>query len=290
MTEIIEKIRTAYPGFSAAKRMVAAYFMNHYESLHYATLAELAEAIGVSDTTIINFCSELGYSGFSGFKRVAREAVHRRPTDLNNPFLPSDQSVMELVKPVVTGIRETFFDAENDHALQQGASSMAAARRVIAVGFHAQAAMAQEFCLQLRRMGRDAMEIIPGLGDYIDKVRWFTGDDFAVVFDFAPYSTGTMEIVQSLKERAVPILLVTDMGACPCAEACRWAVRCRGMLPCENQWPIEGCGVSAGVIVGYVLRTLAQKIESPVCDQYEELRDGVFSQFNPYGKMESKQW
>ena len=167
---------------------------------------------------------------------------------------------------------------------------MASSSRVFAAGFHAQAAMAQEFCLQMRRMGWDAAEIVPGLGDYIERVRCITGEDFVIVFDFAPYSSGMMEVVQHLKDRCVPIMLVTDMNVCPYAELCTWVVRCRILHPPEGQRMKEACSISAGIIAGYALRMLARKSELTATDAYEELRDGVFSRFNPYGRIESQQW
>lgn len=290
MISMMDRIREKYSGFSAAKRMVAAYFLNHYDSLHYSTLAELAESIGVSDTTIINFCTDLGYSGFSGFKRTIRASIQQPKTISLGSEEAQDQTVLELVNPLVSGIQETFGDAGNDHALRQGAAALTNARRVFAAGFRAQAAIAQEFCLQLRRLGWDASEIVPGMGDYIEKARCIREDDFAVVFDFAPYSKGTMEIVQLLKYRQVPVFLVTDMGSCPCADDCCWVIRCRGMLHSDEEGREGEFGVPAGVLAGYVLRSLARRPEPLMGLQDEELKQGFFSEFHSYGEIETKQW
>ena len=54
MADIIKLIREAYPGLSSAKKSAASYFLNHYTALQFSTVTELAEQIGVSDTTIIN--------------------------------------------------------------------------------------------------------------------------------------------------------------------------------------------------------------------------------------------
>ena len=40
-------------------------------------MTELAEIIGVSDTTIINLCVDLGFTGFSEFKKTVSDEIQR---------------------------------------------------------------------------------------------------------------------------------------------------------------------------------------------------------------------
>ena len=47
-------------------------------------VAVLAERIGVSDTTIINLCADLGYSGFAAFKRAVRKELQQEKDDLTS--------------------------------------------------------------------------------------------------------------------------------------------------------------------------------------------------------------
>ena len=60
MADVIKQIREIYPQLSSAKKAAASYFLNNYQALQFATVTELAERIGVSDTTIINLCADLG--------------------------------------------------------------------------------------------------------------------------------------------------------------------------------------------------------------------------------------
>jgi len=80
------------------------------------------------------------------------------------------------------------------------------------------------------------------------------------------------------------------MGSCPCTEACNWIIRCRGIVHNKEQNRSDGFDIPAGVIAGYVLRSLAKSPESAAHDSYEELQEGVFSRFNSYGTVETKQW
>ena len=67
MQDTMQKIRDIYPSLSSAKKAAASFFLNHYSSVPISTVTELAESIGVSDTTIINLCVDLGFKGFATF-------------------------------------------------------------------------------------------------------------------------------------------------------------------------------------------------------------------------------
>ena len=283
MADIVQQIRDRYPTLSSAKKSVASYFLNHFHTLQFATVTELAERIGVSDTTIINLCADLGYSGFSGFKKAVRAWV-REEADGGTPAAgSSDQSsfstVRSLTMPLLQALSDTFSDAQNCDAISRAAQMLAGAKKIYAIGFWGASAMAQEFCLQLRRKGRSAEAIFPDLGDYIDKVLQTSAEDVVVMYDFARYFAALNEICRVLKERGVPIILITDMGPCPCLPFAAMTIHCH--TPENHRYAFPQAAT-----VGYLLRILSEELMPPRESDYETLREGVFTRFNNYGVIE----
>ena len=284
MADIIKMIREAYPELSSAKKSAASYFLNHYTSLQFATVTELAERIGVSDTTIINLCSDLGFTGFASFKRAVREELQREKAPVQEVAVTEDNNdtfIRSLVLELTDSITATFNDPANLAALNHGAELMAKAKKIYAVGFWSHTASAMEFCLNLRRTGWDAEAITPSMGDYIDKVLLMDPDDVVIMFNTALYISSMLEIAELLQKQNIPIILITDMGPCPCLPYATVSIHCRGISSSKNYY------VASCMFAGHLLRLLANRLNPKPNREYDEkIREGVFSRFNPYGVIE----
>lgn len=284
MADVIKQIRDIYPQLSSAKKSAASYFLNHFHSLQFATVTELAELIGVSDTTIINLCADLGYSGYSGFKKAVRADILAEAARVHPASDVSEQTsqakIHAMTAPMIQAFSDTFSDINNCNSIMQAAQMLAEAQTVYAIGFWSFATLAQEFCLYLRRRGRRAEAIYPSLGDYIDKVLRITAKDVVVMYDFARYFASLNEICLLLQKQGVPIILVTDMGPCPCIPFATVSIHCKiadnGSLFASPQ----------ASMVGYLLRTISNELLPQESSEYETLREGVFTRFNAYGVIE----
>jgi len=283
MPDVIKLIREMYPELSSAKKSAASYFLNHYTSLQFATVTELAEQIGVSDTTIINLCSDLGFSGFAGFKRAVREDIQQEKKPEETAGSTADTSgfnIQESVRNIQDGILGTFSDASNLAALNQAAQLINGAKCIYAIGFWSSATLAQDLCLNFRRQGWRAEAIFPSLGDYIDKVLQITPEDIVILYDFARYISGIQEVCLLLQKQNVPIILITDMGACPSLPYATCSIHC------HSSGSNERYITPSASIVGYLLRNMTAAQNPRIRDDYAELREGVFTRFNPYGVIE----
>lgn len=283
MADVIKQIRDIYPQLSSAKKAAASYFLNHFHSLQFATVTELAELIGVSDTTIINLCADLGYSGYSGFKKAVRANIQAEATSTQSSPDASGQSSLAMVQavasPIIQSISDTFTDAKNCDAIVRAAQMLAGAKTIYAIGFWSLATLAQDLCLHLRRSGWRAEAIYPSLGDYIDKVLQITGEDVVVLYDFSRYFAGLNEICLLLQKQGVPIILITDMGPCPCIPFAEVSIHCA--VPEGTRY-----SMSQASMVGHLLRRFAQDLLPKERNEYETLREGVFTRFNAYGVIE----
>ena len=280
MADIIKLIRDAYPGLSSAKKTVASYFLNHYAALQFSTVTELAEEIGVSDTTIINLCADLGFGGFSSFKRAVRADLQQETAISISPQNQEDSRetlVSELAATVIKEIQATYSDYNNLATIAESAELMAKAKTVYAIGFWSFSALAKEFCLSLRREGWKAEAIYPDMGDYIDKVLQITSEDVVIAYDFSLYINSMMEICEILHKQQVPIILVTDMGPCPCLPYATLSLHCKGKA-----------FFSLGSTISHLLCSLSVKLKPQPKHDYEIVRGAVFSRFNPYGVIEPK--
>lgn len=273
MADMIQQIRDSYPSFPNAKKTVASFFLNHFEQLQFLTVTELAEKIGVSDTTIINFCKDLGYDGYAEVKRTVRETVqksesHRKDSEPNKP-----DCLANLLYLAEKNLRDTFDDPENITAIEQAVRLIRKAKHVYAIGFWRNGCAARDLCLDLRYQKKKAEAIIPDLGDYIDKILLINSDELAIIYDFRYYLAALTEICVLLKKQQVPIVLITDMGSCPRASYADVLIRCH----------VQSFSTGVPYLIN---KALILPLEVQRKDDYDTIREGVFSRFNDYGILE----
>ena len=61
-TSLQQRIQSA--DLTRTEKRIADYFLDHSESLYFMTARDIAQELGVSDTSIIRLCRTLGYRGF----------------------------------------------------------------------------------------------------------------------------------------------------------------------------------------------------------------------------------
>lgn len=75
---LLDQLRAQHAELSRSERKVAEVVLMDPAKVVSATLAELAEAAGVSEPTVVRFCRSLGCQGFAEFKvRLAQSLVTR---------------------------------------------------------------------------------------------------------------------------------------------------------------------------------------------------------------------
>lgn len=286
--KIIQRIRNSYEELSPSKKKVASYFLNHYSTLYLDTVIGLSEKIGVSDTTIINFCSDLGFYGYSDFKQMLKtelmensapaEAAPAGEADVLSLFQSCADSLTENLK-------STIADPENRAAISTAADLLASAEKIYFIGFYNKAAIAKSEALFLLYRGYEAEAIYPDLGDYIDHLLWAKAGSVAVVYDMALYSTGLTEICSVLKEKKIPVVLITDMGPCPRLSLADIAIHCHADALKNGPLPDED--VLCHAVSRLLLTTLTNLHPGRDLPYNEALREGIFTRFNPYGAIET---
>ena len=79
--EVLKKIEESYISFSKRQKLLADYIVKNYDKAAFMTAAKLGVAVGVSESTVVRFATELGYKGYPGFQKALEELVR---TNLNS--------------------------------------------------------------------------------------------------------------------------------------------------------------------------------------------------------------
>lgn len=78
------------------------------------TVTELSQKIGVSDTTVINLCNDLGFQGYSGFRKAVKKEVLSANEETEEPKETSAEAVYPDMGGFIDQIR---WSEEGDAAI-----------------------------------------------------------------------------------------------------------------------------------------------------------------------------
>jgi RpiR family carbohydrate utilization transcriptional regulator len=152
---MLSRIERQTEALSRAEQQVAHWVLEHPKQAANATLAEVADACGTSEPTVIRFCRSVGLSGFREFTRRLTEAmsqpvsnIHR---DLNADDTPSDaiSKVLDASIRSLLDIRAQLSAMPVDVTV----AAMSIARQIAFVGLGASGHVATDACQKFFRLG-----------------------------------------------------------------------------------------------------------------------------------------
>lgn len=66
--QVLDRVKSAYASMRPSEQRVADYVLNDPERCTQCTISELAEAVGVSQPTVVRFVQAMGFDGYRSFK------------------------------------------------------------------------------------------------------------------------------------------------------------------------------------------------------------------------------
>ena len=76
--ELLNRIKANYNDFSKGQKRIADYILKNYDKAVFLTAARLGKIVGVSESTVVRFATQLGYKGYPGFQKALEELVRNR--------------------------------------------------------------------------------------------------------------------------------------------------------------------------------------------------------------------
>ena len=231
MQDLLNLLQSRQSEFSPAQKAVADYILKHYADIPFRSISQVAELTGTSEPTVSKFCNELGFSGFSGLKHCIADHVSQG-IHLNDRL---QRSAMELRSSDALGqtadrdsenIRLTLSNPANAAALETLLPMLDRARNIYTIGARTAAFFSGLLAFKLRQQGLCVHAIDLGVNDYMDKLLMVGPEDLIVAFSFPRFSRATVKMLRVLKQRGVPIVLITGDGLTPAFDCADLTLTC----------------------------------------------------------------
>ena len=82
ITHLLTRIDLMMNGFSKGQKRIALYIEEHYDKAAFMTASKLGETVGVSESTVVRFATELGYDGYPKLQKAMQEMIRNKLTSV----------------------------------------------------------------------------------------------------------------------------------------------------------------------------------------------------------------
>ena len=79
------------PGFSKEQKLIAKYIEEHYDKVAFMTASRLGATVGVSESTVVRFATEIGYAGYPELQQAIQEMIRSKLTSVQRMQVTADR-------------------------------------------------------------------------------------------------------------------------------------------------------------------------------------------------------
>jgi RpiR family carbohydrate utilization transcriptional regulator len=151
----LARIRSSFPALAASEARVANFIMQQPQKIIHLSMAQVAQACGVSDTTVLRFCRNTGFQGYTDLKlSIARDVVS--PTQIiHDDIAEGDGPAVVARKVFMSNIQALYDTLEvlDEGALAKVIDLLTGARRILIVGVGTSGPVVHSMYNMLMRLG-----------------------------------------------------------------------------------------------------------------------------------------
>jgi DNA-binding MurR/RpiR family transcriptional regulator len=222
-TDLFARIRENAPAFSKGQRAIASFISEHYDKAAYMTAHRMGETVGVSESTIVRFATELGYEGYPQMQKALREAIRATLTsvqriELGRNRLGSGDLLRRALMSDLENLRSTM-DSIDPETFAGAVEAILSARDIYIVGARSSAALAAFLAFYLNlifpnvRLAGSASD-----SDMFEHVMRIGPEDALIGISFPRYSRRTVRTMRYAHDRGARVVALTDSPQSPLAE------------------------------------------------------------------------
>lgn len=226
MFDLQQRINAYRKNLTPAQLGLADYLISNLEAMSQLTIAEIADAAGVSSATITRFCETLGYTGFSQLKSAMVIALEQKRKD-REQFAIADGDITEEDNADETLVKISFQEAEAISAtarnidrkqLDAAVQAILGCRRLDIYGLGSSYLAALDLQQKLHRIGLTAY----CWNDNhlaLTSAAVLTKDDVAIAFSHSGVTTEVFQMLETAKRSGAKVIGVTNHPASPIGRA-----------------------------------------------------------------------
>lgn len=220
--DLLMTIKNQMPAFSKGQRLIANYVLEHYEKAAYMTASKLGSLVGVSESTVVRFASELGFEGYPEFQRALQELIRNMLTsvqriEVTNSLIGDGDVLEKVLMSDAEKIKRTL-EGVDRASFAEAIQKIVNAKNIYIIGVRSSSSLAGflNFNLQMVLPNVRFVQTTSG-SEMFEQIMHLSKDDTMIAISFPRYSTRIINAVEYAREVGADVIALTDSRRSPIA-------------------------------------------------------------------------
>lgn len=210
------------PSFSKGQKLIADYILKHYEKAAYLTASKMGALVGVSESTVVRFAIELGYSGYPEFQHSLQEIIRNRLTsfqriEVTNNLIGDGNVLDKVLLSDAEKIRRTMEEIDHN-SFEEAIDRIVSANRIYIIGVRSSSSLAGFLNFNLRMVFDNVKFVQTTSGsEMFEQIMRIGEGDVMIAISFPRYSKRIINAVEYARSKNADVVALTDSKMSPIA-------------------------------------------------------------------------
>ncbi len=284
--KLFDKLQEIMPTLSKGHKKIAEFIMERYDKAAFMTASKLGTIVGVSESTVVRFATELGFEGYPELQRALKEYTSNKLTtvqriDVMNDQLSGNDVYEKILNMDIDKIKKTLEEGDRDQ-FYKTVDTLCNAKNIYVIGARSAAVLARFLSFYFNMMF-DNVKLVhtTSTSEMFEQILNIGENDIMIGISFPRYSTHTVKAFRYAHEQGAKVIAITDSKASPLAEYADNMLLARSDMVSFADSLVAPMSVINALIVAVGMRK-----SDYVVKNYERL-NAVYDEFEVYEKHEN---
>lgn len=282
--DILTAIQDNMSSFSKGQKKIAGFILESYDKAAFMTASRLGKKVGVSESTVVRFASELGYDGYPDMQRSLQKMIRNRLTtvqriEVTNDRL-GDQDLLSMVlQSDIDKIRQTLEELDRE-SFNRAVDAIVSARKIYIIGVRSSAAIASFLNFYFNLIFDNVVLVSASTASEIFESLLRVGEgDVVIGVSFPRYSSRTVQAMSFARDRGAATVAITDSEASPLIPISQYLLMAR-----SDMASFVDSLVAPLSLVNALLVAVSQRKNDELARTFRTLED-IWEEYNVYEKV-----
>ena len=283
--DLFTLINETLSGLSKGHKLIANYILSHYDKAAFMTAQKLGKTVGVSESTVVRFVSELGYDGYPALQKGLQELMRNKLTtvqriEVTSDLMSSDNVLERVLNLDIDKIRRTLEETSKED-FNNAVDTIVSCNTLYIMGTRSAASIASFLAYYLGLIFPHVKLVqSTTTSELFEKIMRIDEKDAMIGISFPRYSKQTVKALKYAKSNGANVIAITDSKASPIAKYADSLLLARSDMASFVDSLVAPLSLINALIVAVSIRNIDR-----VSQTFERL-EKVWAEYDVYAKSE----
>ena len=279
------RIQEKMSGFSKGQRLIAKYIEEHYDKVAFMTASRLGATVGVSESTVVRFATEIGYAGYPDLQQAMQAMIRNKLTSVQRMEVTADRigdsDVLESVlNHDIELIRRTMEETPHED-FYHAVDAIVESRNIYILGVRSSQSLASFLAYYFSLIFENVKQVnASSEAEIFEQMLRVNEHDTVIGISFPRYSKKAVKALQFASKRGARVIALTDSAVSPIAEPADYV-----LLAKSDMASIVDSLVAPLSMINALVVTTALKKRDEVTKVFSSL-ENIWEDYGVYEKVD----